>query len=145
METYEEKQLYKLLKQLSKGYMTQKQIVEKYSDYILHFAVNESYIVCKDERYQPFLNTEGIYEFHDSDRYSLSFKGINELNQLEHIYKEVQTDRIIKIASIVISLISLIVTLYNSFKPQEIQPELKSYIKSEIANAINDKKNGNVF
>lgn len=144
MKTYEEKQLYKLLKQLSKGYMTQKQIVEKYGQYIFDIALSK-YITPNDKRYQPFLNTEGIYEFHDSDRYSLSFKGINELNRLEYLYKEVQTDRIIKIAAIVISLISLIVTLYNSFKPQEIQPELKSYIKSEIANAINDKKNGNVF
>lgn len=144
MKTYEEKQLYKLLKQLSKGYMTQKQIVEKYGQYIFDIALSK-YITPNDKRHQPFLNTKGIYEFHDSDRYSLSFKGINELNSLEYLYKEVQTDRIIKIAAIVISLISLIVTLYNSFKPQEIQPELKSYIKSEIANAINDKKNGNVF
>ena len=138
MKTYEEKQLYKLLKQLSKGYMTQKQIVEKYDDYILHFAVNESYIVCKDKRYQPFVTKEGYVETHDSDRYFISEHGEIEYKRLRHLNQlEFKSDAFqsVPIAISIFALIIAALSYYHSLKTEQ-------NVKIEITNVIKDRTIG---
>lgn len=139
MKTYEEKQLYRLLKQLSKGYMTQKQIVETDDDYILHFAVNESYIVCKDKRYQPFVTKEGYVETHDSDRYFISEQGEIEYKRLNHLNQlEFKSDAF-KSVPIAISIFALIIaalSYYHSLKTEQ-------NVKIEITNVIKDRTIGN--
>lgn len=138
MKTYEEKQLYRLLKQLNKSYMTQKQIIEKYGDYIFRFAVNESYIICKDKRYQPFLNNKGIYEFHDSDRYfiaehgEIEYKRLHHLNQLEFKSDAFQS---VPIAISIFALIIAALSYYHSLKTEQ-------NVKIEITNVIKDKTIG---
>lgn len=138
MKTYEEKQLYKLLKQLSKSYMTQKQIVEKYGDYIFRFAVNESYIVCKDKRYQPFVTKEGYVETHDSDRYFISEHGEIEYKRLHHLnWLEFKSDAFqsVPIAISIFALIIAALSYYHSLKTEQ-------NVKIEITNVIKDRTIG---
>ena len=139
MMTYEEKQLYKLLKQLNKSYLTQEQIVKKYGQYILDVAINESCVICSDKRYQPFVNNKGYVETHDSDRYFITEHGTIEYNRLHHLnWLEFKSDAF-KAVPIAISIVALIISAlayYHSLKTEQ-------NVRIEITNVIKDKTIGN--
>lgn len=138
MKTYEEKQLYKLLKQLNKSYLTQEQIVKKYGQYILDVAINESCVICSDKRYQPFVNNKGYVETHDSDRYFISEHGEIEYKRLRHLNQlEFKSDAFqsVPIAISIFALIIAALSYYHSLKTEQ-------NVKIEITNVIKDRTIG---
>lgn len=108
MIDYEEKQLYSALKAISKSrYLTQHQL-SKYENNMFQFLLNSEYIQPKGNIYTPKLKDNGMFEFHDTDRYELSAKGFSEFQWLDYIYKNHLQEKFLKYAPIVISLISLV-------------------------------------